>query len=277
MRSGSLVRAGLKLPVLCWIVLLCPALTLANMTAPRAVPSPSGALEAMSQGLTALSEELIFDCGEICRIRAVYRIRVERAGDYTLAFILPRAEPVEVRAGGRLLKVDSHEFNWLLPEMEQRPASIMEKAAMARARFTARLAAGVQTMDIRYQQAWGEDQRFAGGYFHRRKPARRISYELWPLKEWSLDPGFRLTVRISIDPDTALHKGAVVWAFEDILGPGRMLRVAPVAANRQGVDFHLEFGSGFPDRLRLMIGGARVLQIEHLQAPEVIGEESGSP
>ena len=63
--------------------------------------------------------------------------------------------------------------------------------------FDAAIRPGENTIQVNYHQPYSFAEPYVA-YFSSPSPMRYVSYELWPLKEWSLEPGFKidLTVRL---------------------------------------------------------------------------------
>jgi hypothetical protein len=84
---------------------------------------------------------------------------------------------------------------------EQLPPFAMEQfgpeAQLYRARFSAHFEPGETSLTARYRQPLASAE--AGrGYFSEGKMVPYFRYELWPLKSWRLEPGFRIGVTVSL-------------------------------------------------------------------------------
>jgi hypothetical protein len=185
------------------LVLLTPSLAAANLRAPGYVPhAPSSALYAPpAGGLTVTGEELTLDCKERCAVTATYAVTAAKEGRLAFEFILPVKEQVAVRVGptGTAVKVGPAE------PLSEREAKAMREARtgavrndrvhLYRARFEATLAAGATRIVVTYSQPLGAYER-DHGYFKKGRWVQTFQYEVWPLKEWTLAPGFtaKLTV-----------------------------------------------------------------------------------
>ena len=192
-----------RVPLLLVLVAaLAPAPARANLRAPGYVPhSPSSALYAPAGGLTVTGEELTFECDGRCAVTAAYAVTAARAGRLAFEFILPVKEQVAVRVGpaGEAVKVGPAEPLGAREAKAMRAALARahrdDRVALYRARFEATLAAGANRVVVTYVQPLGAYERDYG-YFKKGRWVHTFQYEVWPLKEWTLAPGFtaRLTV-----------------------------------------------------------------------------------
>jgi hypothetical protein len=176
----------------------------ANLRAPGFVPhSPSSALYAPAGGLTVTGEELSFDCTERCAVTAAYAVTAAKEGRLAFEFILPVKEQVAVRVGpaGAAVKVGPAE------PLNQREAKAMDAAnarsfrsdrtPLYRARFEATLVAGANRIVVTYSQPLGAYERDYG-YFKKGRWVQTFQYEVWPLKEWALAPGFTASLTVTM-------------------------------------------------------------------------------
>lgn len=63
--------------------------------------------------------------------------------------------------------------------------------------FDAAILPGENTVQVRYHQPYSFAEPYVA-YFSSPSPMRYVSYELWPLKEWSLDPGFKIDITVRL-------------------------------------------------------------------------------
>jgi hypothetical protein len=184
--------------------LLAPGLAAANLRAPGSVPhSPSSALYAPAGGLTVTGEELAFDCSERCAVTAAYAVTAAKEGRLAFEFILPVKEQVAVRVGpaSAAVKVGPAEP---LGEREAKGLAAAgarsfrgDRVPLYRARFEATLAAGANRIVVTYSQPLGAYERDYG-YFKKGRWVQAFQYEVWPLKEWTLAPGFTAKVTVTM-------------------------------------------------------------------------------
>jgi hypothetical protein len=184
--------------------LLAPALAAANLRAPGHVPhSPSSALRAPAGGLTVAGEELTCACAERCAVTAVYAVTAAKEARLAFEFILPVKEQVAVRVGraGAVVRVGPAE-----PLNEREAAGLAaagarsfrgDRVPLYRARFEATLAAGANRIVVTYDQPLGAFER-DHGYFKKGRWVQTFQYEVWPLKEWKLAPGFTAKVTVTM-------------------------------------------------------------------------------
>jgi hypothetical protein len=192
-----------RVRLLLLLVTLTPGLAAANLRAPGFVPhSPSSALYPPAGALTVTGEELVFDCAQRCAVTATYAVTAAKEGRLAFEFILPVKEQVAVRVGpaGAAVQVGPAE------PLSEREAHAMraarargfrdDKVPLYRARFEALLRAGANAILVTYSQPLGAYERDYGYFFKKGRWVQTFHYEVWPLKEWTLAPGFtaKLTV-----------------------------------------------------------------------------------
>ncbi|MBI3396192.1 MAG: hypothetical protein HY042_10190, partial [Spirochaetia bacterium] len=205
------------------LLILLPGLALANLRAPWHIsPYPSFAIIAKAANLTVLGETLEFACDSLylgdanaaklqsaaCRVTAVYHVRSEGALDAGLEFIGPSAAGISMNVNGKpavpnvvrltFTRDEAMRFGVFhacrfcphtgnADEPEQPLYSI---------KFNGAFQAGANTIVVKYTQPLALDE-ISYGYFQTSKWAQGFTYELWPLREWKLDPGFQLKLSIS--------------------------------------------------------------------------------
>jgi hypothetical protein len=184
------------------LLALFPTLASANLRAPGSVPhSPSSALYVPAGGLTVTGEELTFDCDDRCAVTAAYAVTAAKEGRLAFEFILPVKEQVAVRVGplGAPVQVGPAEP---LGERETKGMAAAsarsyrnDRTPLYRARFEATLVKGPNRIVVTYSQPLGAFERDYG-YFKKGRWVQVFQYEVWPLKEWTVAPGFaaKLTV-----------------------------------------------------------------------------------
>jgi hypothetical protein len=247
--------------------LAAPGLAAANLRAPGSVPhAPSSALYAPAGGLTVTGEELSFDCGDTrCAVTAAYAVSAAKADRLAFEFILPVKEQVAVRVGpaGAAVKVGPAEP---LNERETKALAAAarsfrnDRASLFRARFEATLAAGANRIVITYNQPLGAHERDYG-YFKKGRWVQTFQYEVWPLKEWTLAPGF--TAKLTV----AMPRPAPSW-WKRTFGTVRSIachgatgeKSAPLPGARltqrgKTLEYRVDLGAAaLPDRLGCSLG-----------------------
>lgn len=200
-------------------LLLLPAALPANLRAPWHIQPfstfsllPGGKV----QGLTVLGETLEFACDSLfqgdpdaaklgasaCRVKAVYRINSTGTAQAGLEFIGPSAESMTVQVNGRQAATAVTKI-----QMGENAAARYGMIAVCRhcgsddmplysAKFQAGFQSGANEIVIAYTQPLASREA-SYGYFQTSTWAQSFDYELWPLKEWNLAPGFTIAVRIS--------------------------------------------------------------------------------
>jgi len=173
----------------------------ANIRAPRTIPeSPSSAFAAAGGTLTVLRERLRFDCGaEACRVSAEYDVTATEATRARLEFVLPVASPVTATTNGAAGAVQVVPTRPSGPGWENLTADAGTGAApLFSAAFESAFRAGSNTVSVRYSQPLGGEET---GYTYGKagRMVRRFRYELWPLREWTRSPAFRLELAVAIE------------------------------------------------------------------------------
>jgi hypothetical protein len=171
------------------------------------MPSSAARPVGSTPALAVAHEDLVFHCRDRqCQVTARYTIQAEAAVAVDLDFILPVAGPVTAQVGGtsepaavsRLRNLPRgfperldlrHEYQ--LPDSQPLPDLYQ---AVARAA----LAPGENQVSFSYAQTLGAVE--AGrSYFSAGRMVPRLLYVLWPLREWTLAPGFAIALRIEMD------------------------------------------------------------------------------
>jgi hypothetical protein len=233
---------------------------LANLRAPVVIPvSPSAALAAPSVPLTVESEALTFICGSgACQVSARYEVTAAGPAVVRLEFILPTEVSVTATTNADRETVQVVPATPLRPE-ELRSLEPAERGApgLFRADFPSALRAGRNTVTVSYSQPLGAEE-VGYGYAKKGRMVQRFRYELWPLREWTRSPGFRVKLAVSIE------RPAPGW-WERTLGNPRSVTcltsdtTAPVPAGRleqRGGQlwYEAELGPSIPDRITCFIG-----------------------
>ena len=193
------------------MLIFIPAVFLsANMRAPYMRTSmPSRSLTVKTPApLVVVKEDLSFDCdapyeGDIgavakqrrfAQVTAVYHVDAERQCECAFEFVMP--DDVEVAASigekpcaaGRAV-IAKGEFpdGW----------SVRINRSLCMVSFSGKLSQGRNVIRIGYRQTVGVSEAHYG-YFTKSVFASGFGYELWPLKEWKLSPGFSLNVDVRV-------------------------------------------------------------------------------
>lgn len=241
--------------VLATLMAFC-SLTHANMRAPGHINhAPSSSLTSQQTGrLIVEKEKLSIDCDyQHCNVQAVYFIRSDTSEDLALVFVLPENTPVEARVTGTLRPTtvtQDETHTWTSPELGG------ERLPLYQAAFSASIKAGVNIINIKYNQPLTILER-AYGYFTDSRSIEQFTYQLGPLKEWALADNFSLQVTLSSlrkrperDSGWSLMKSRAI----DCLQPGQVLE-----NDSDHLNLMLTFGKNFPDTLVCQIGDSDLL------------------
>ena len=184
------------------VALLVGSTARANLRAPVVVrESPSTALSGAGPGLTVTGESLRFECSaQACDVAAEYAVTAAEAVRVRLELVLPVEGPVTAVTNGAAGAVS------VVPAVPLRPAEARtlppaEPGAppLYRAAFESAFRTGANTVAVRYRQPLGAEEI---GYGYGKKAGRmvqRFRYELWPLREWSRGPGFRIRLAVALE------------------------------------------------------------------------------
>lgn len=248
-----------------WAVVVAAALVAgpparANIRAPRIVPeSPSAALSAPSVPLEVTSERLEFRCGaDACLVTARYEVTAAAAVTADLDFVLPVGGPVTAATN------DGEEPVQVVPAAPLRggeagslPPPARDAPPLFRAGFRSRLREGRNTLTVRYSQPLGAEEADYG-YGRAGWMVQKFRYELWPLREWTRGPAFRLQLSVTVDRPapswwarTFGHPRSIACLTSDPSMPA----VAGRLQQRGGeLRFEADLGPAFPDRFTCYIG-----------------------
>ncbi|MCS3433963.1 hypothetical protein [Klebsiella sp. BIGb0407] len=241
--------------VLAALIAFC-TLAHANMRAPMRIEyAPSFSLNApKASQLIVEKEKLNIDCGyQYCEVQAVYFIRSEISEELAFEFILPKNTPVEARVTGTLrpTRVTQDESQtWTLPEWRSRHLPLYQAA------FSGNIRAGMNIINIKYRQPLTILER-SYGYFTDGRFIEQFTYQLGPLKEWTLADDFSLQVRLSSLRKRPERDGG--WSLI------RSRSVTCFTADRirendsDHLNLMLTFGKNFPDTLVCQAGDRDLL------------------
>ncbi|WP_300001871.1 hypothetical protein [uncultured Cedecea sp.] len=237
------------------LMALC-SLTYANMRAPMRIDyAPSFSLNApKASQLIVEREKLNIDCNyQYCDVQAVYFIHSEVSEELAFVFVLPENTPVEVRVTGALRpsKVTQDKSQtWILPEWHSRPLPLYQAA------FSGSVRTGMNIINIKYRQSLTILER-SYGYFTASRSIEQFTYQLGPLKEWTLADNFSLQVTLSSlrqrpdrDGGWSLMKSRAI----SCLTAGQILE-----NDRDHLNLTLTFGKNFPDTLVCQAGDSDLL------------------
>ncbi|WNI84118.1 hypothetical protein [Citrobacter portucalensis] len=232
------------------------SLTHANMRAPMHINhAPSFSLAVPQTGrLTVEKEKLNIDCDyQHCDVQAVYFVRSDTPEDLAFIFVLPENTPVEARVTGTLrsTSVTKDEMHtWTSPEPDGRQLPLYQAA------FSGSIKAGMNIINIKYRQPLTILER-AYGYFTDSRSIEQFTYQLGPLKEWTLADNFSLQVTLSSlrkrperDGGWSLMKSRAI----DCLQPDQVQE-----NDSDHLNLMLTFGKNFPDTLVCQIGDSDLL------------------
>lgn len=231
----------------------------ANIRAPRTIPeSPSSALASTGGSLTVVRERLRFVCGaEACTVSAEYDVTATEATRARLEFVLPVASPVTAATNGAAGSVQVVPAKAVGPRWENLPTDTGSEAApLFSAAFESAFREGSNTVTVRYSQPLGGEET---GYRYGKagRMVQRFRYELWPLREWTRSPSFRLELAVAVD------RPAPSWWARRFGNPRSVscLATNPGAAlegrrEQRGGQLWYEAGIGpsIPDRITCYIG-----------------------
>ncbi len=248
--------------------LLVVPLAQANLRAPVEVHrSPSSTLYRPTAPLVVKQEDLRFVCTRAsCAVSAVYYVKAGKAARVPLEFICPGKNTLTVKVGSSKLapaKVSSTSLS--AAERKKVEAAMggfsRNRPALHKARFTADLRQGENRIQIRYAQKLSALERDYG-YFKNGRYLHRLQYELWPLKGWKLDPGFKLHLTVKLERKApswfSRTFGTVTSMACAKQGKGVAITVKP---RQQGKYLVLaaRLGKDFPDRLTCRMGDKDLL------------------
>ena len=182
-------------------LLLHPGLAGANMAAPSfATGLPlSSALRPAGAGLTVRRETLTFEVGaQEAAVAAEYLVDAAAGADLALTFISP-AGSTGVRAwvNGEERSVTTGPYDGGAASGAREEDRHGPFGALRQGGFTAQFRAGENRIRVTYGQGFGLFW-IPVGYFHDPLYLRVFPYELWPLRGWTLAPGFQLDLKVSV-------------------------------------------------------------------------------
>lgn len=228
----------------------------ANLRAPVVIPEfPSSALAAPAAPLVVEGERLTFLCGaDSCLVTAQYDVGSAAASRVQLDFVLPAEVPVTATTNSDRDSVQVVPAAPLRPEEARSlPLDGPRTSRLFRARFQSALKEGPNTVTVRYSQRLGAREVDYGYLKKEGRMVQRMSYELWPLREWKRSAAFR--VKLSV----AVERPAPGWWKRRFGNPRSVTCMtsdpaAPVPAGRleqRGgrLWYEAEIGPSIPDRI----------------------------
>jgi hypothetical protein len=274
------------------------------MRAPILIPKfPSYPLSKTGSGLVVKSENLEFQCPEVfdlnktdynkkvpvvyCDVIATYEIESTRESSYSFEFISPSPESANItNSKGNTQTVASQKIPlkdadleiYRLPKGNQKDTNELYKFG-----FRETLQSGSNKITVEYKQPVGFRE-YDYGYLKKGKWQNGFSYELWPLKEWTLHKDFRLQVQLSVKTAKGIFQssptlecyGSILyfrkhpfpifknkltkketgngswygnWEDEPKNPFGSLEKLKKIQKTDDKVLYNIEFQSSFPDRL----------------------------
>jgi hypothetical protein len=251
----------------------------ANLRAPMHAPEArSSAMFAPVEGVSVVSEQLSFHCRATnprrgspeshCDVRARYTVRALEAIEVALDFIAPDAGTIEVLVAGAaqtatLVPYEAKTGQGSDEVLVAGQPPRVEPRELHKASFTAPLSAGEQIIEVRYRQPMGYVER-GHGYRSNGDIIHRLTYEVWPLKQWQAEPGFKMDVEVR------LERAAPGW-WQRRNGRYQVAVCGPVTTKEEvleleaketdaSVRYTMRFGfDELPDRLVCRFGPAHLL------------------
>lgn len=190
---------------------------------PRAVayisPFPSFAIVSKAAGLIVTGETLVFECGHLyegepdagrlqnsfCRVSAEYRVTSVQAVDAGFEFIGPSEDAVGIEINGKPAESKSSRLQLSRDDAARigihpacRHCAVPDdenSQPLFSVLFSGALIPGANVIRVTYKQPLASDE-ISYGYFQISLWAQGFSYELWPLREWKLDPAFKMKIEI---------------------------------------------------------------------------------
>lgn len=201
------------------IFVFIPAVFLsANMRAPYMRTSmPSRTLTVKTQApLVVVKEDLSFDCdapyeGDIgavsqqkryAQVTAVYHIDAQKRCECLFAFMMPDDVAIAASINGASCGAKK-----AVIEKDEDPDGWGRKISRSlyHASFEGTLTQGRNIISVNYRQPVGVSETHYG-YFTKSVYASGFGYELWPLREWKLAPGFSLNIDVRVADYSSLMR-----------------------------------------------------------------------
>lgn len=243
------------------VALLAGSTAAANLRAPVVVhESPSTALAAPGPGLTVTGESLRFACGaEACDVAAEYAVTAAEAVRVRLELVLPVESPVTAVTNGEAGGVSVVPAEPLRPaEARALPPAEAGAPALFRASFESALRAGANTVAVGYRQPLGARETDYGYGKKRGRMVQRFRYELWPLREWSRGPGFRIRLSLALDrpqPGWWQSRFGKVKSVNCLSSDPAAPQLAARREQRgEKLWYEAELGPSIPDRITCYLG-----------------------
>lgn len=82
------------------------------------------------------------------------------------------------------------------PTVSESVFGVKQQWQLYQFKFDAVILPGENTLQVQYHQPYSFAEPSVA-YFRSPAPIRYVSYELWPIKEWSLDPGFKIDLVVN--------------------------------------------------------------------------------
>jgi len=213
-----------------------------------------------------------------CRVEAIYSVKSSGAERSRVEFILPGKSRVKLESGpspGGVFTPGSSEEKEARPgpaglsgifpgraDETWNPDSDVQQLFVAD--FPLTLNAGENQIRVTYTSPVSTDE-IEYGYFTTSRWLSSLTYELWPIREWTLSKDFFIDLRVSIERDSSLFPGLFGRAMEiRLFGSAKngnteqaLATKCEQADNRYFCQTELH---GFPDRLHVRMGRQRDLR-----------------
>lgn len=281
---------------------------LANMRSPWVINRyPSYSLTKTNTELKVLKEDLNFYCDRVyegdpnyeslldkkCKVEVAYTIQSNKDAKLYFEFILPSEKDVFVSINNEneniaqtkaILVSDTEKEGYRLSDL----CRFCEKTinSLYSASFSGKMTTGENIIKLRYDQPLAVSE-ISYGYFKSSKWSNSFSYELWPLKEWKLDPNFKITIKFSTEvggyferfysekisadcrgidlrfskiPSDPFKKEIGSNGFKEYyeynqnLNPMYLLKDSKTSYEKNRLVYELSFTDKFPDRLQCFFG-----------------------
>jgi hypothetical protein len=188
----------------------------ANMRAPYTVQFRGAEeLRTSIRGLIVIKEDLVFDCdspykGKLdevmkqiryVRVTAAYSIRAAQSSAASFDFISTEPVTADVSINESTVASSSP----VLIEERKSTGFHAINNSIYRIPFSGVLKEGTNTITITYRHPMSVFER-SYGYFTKSRFSTMFTYYLKPLREWTLDSGFAMSIRIRFKDDTGWSK-----------------------------------------------------------------------
>lgn len=226
----------------------------ANLRAPaNFYHAPSFSLNApKAQGLIVEKEKLDMDCDYgYCNVQAVYFIQSNKSQKLAFEFVLPANTPVEANVQGTLCPTTVTKDN---SQTWKSQDGFFHGLPLYQAAFSGDVGIGKNTITIKYRQPLTILERSYGYFIHSRSIGQ-FTYQLAPLKEWTLADDFSLQVTLSAPRKRDDRWSLIRHRAVTCLQHGQVL-----TKDWKHLKLALTFGKQFPDTLVCEMGDKDLLK-----------------